>query len=115
MLFPTPHEFSLTGTLAKSNALHVHVRFGSKRTLEHVRVMSALPPKADIAQSTLARDRGGTINGYAIPVVRAMSSANNSGGNNSCAGKFVERRVDSDRSRLLPDQQTPRRLMLPNA
>ena len=49
-------------------------------------------------------------------VAPAISSANNSGGdNNSCAGKFVERRVDSGHSRLLPDQQTPRRLMLPNA
>jgi hypothetical protein len=28
----------------------VDVRFGHKQTLEHVRVMSALPPKADIAE-----------------------------------------------------------------
>jgi hypothetical protein len=42
---------------------------------------------------------------------QAISS---SGDNNSCAGKFVERRVDSDHNRLVPDQQTPRCLMLPN-
>jgi heme/copper-type cytochrome/quinol oxidase subunit 4 len=40
--------------------------------LDPLRAMSALPPKADIAQSPLARDRGGTINGYAIPVARAV-------------------------------------------
>ena len=40
--------------------------------------------------------------------------ANNSGDNNSYVGKFVERRADNDHNKLLPDQQTERRLMLPN-
>jgi hypothetical protein len=51
----------------------------------------------------------------ALVAIASNSQAISSGGdNNSCAGKFVERRVDSDHNRLVPDQQTPRCLTLPN-
>jgi hypothetical protein len=52
------------------------------------------------------------INGYAIPS-RERLVVLNSGDNNSRAGKFVERLVDSDHSKLLPDQQSPQRLTWP--
>jgi hypothetical protein len=48
---------SLNGHSALRNGKWADVRLGHKRTSKHVRIMSALPTKADITERSLARLR----------------------------------------------------------
>ena len=50
-----PAEWGSGGRLHSSNLEPLMSALGQKQTLRHVRLMSALPPKADIGQARLAR------------------------------------------------------------